>query len=126
MCAHWLGGFNDANTDPQFTCNWVDCPMTYLPSGGDFDRTADVLGPFGTGNPDNTCIHAGKCSDDSLFFSDVEVRTIAQCALKSFDDHIQATFHWTAHNEIEAKWDYVKAWDNGWINKTALPVNTTI
>lgn len=27
---------------------------------------------------------------------------------------------WTAHNEIEEKWDYVKAWDLGWINKTAL------
>jgi hypothetical protein len=20
VCAHWLGGFNDANTDPQFEC----------------------------------------------------------------------------------------------------------
>lgn len=26
VCAHWLGGFNDGNTDPQFTCKWVDCP----------------------------------------------------------------------------------------------------
>ena len=28
---------------------------------------------------------------------------------------------WTAHNEIEAKWDYVKSWDLGWINKTEVP-----
>jgi len=45
------------------------------------------------------------------------VRTIAKCALKAFDRHVGGTFLWTAHNEIEAKWDYVKAWDNGWIDK---------
>jgi hypothetical protein len=28
---------------------------------------------------------------------------------------------WTAHNEIEAKWDYIRAYDMGWINRTALP-----
>jgi hypothetical protein len=27
---------------------------------------------------------------------------------------------WTAHNEIEAKWDYVRAWDLAWINTTAV------
>lgn len=26
VCAHWLGGFNDANTRPQQKCEWVDCP----------------------------------------------------------------------------------------------------
>jgi len=31
---------------------------------------------------------------------------------------------WTARNEIEDKWSYVKAWDNMWINTTAI-VNTT-
>jgi hypothetical protein len=48
----WLGGFNDANTDPQFTCKWVDCPKTYMTTEGtDFDRSAAILGPFGTYNP---------------------------------------------------------------------------
>lgn len=37
--------------------------------------------------------------------------------MKAFDRHVDATFFWTAHNEIEAKWDYVKAWDLGWIDK---------
>ena len=37
------------------------------------------------------------------------------------DKHIQASFFWTAHNEIEAKWDYVKAWDMAFINKTVIP-----
>jgi len=31
VCAHWLGGFNDANTDPQFECTWNECPVSYLP-----------------------------------------------------------------------------------------------
>lgn len=41
VCAHWLGGFNDANTHPQYTCNWKPCPYTYLPASvaEDFDRT---------------------------------------------------------------------------------------
>jgi hypothetical protein len=62
-------------------------------------------------------IQSGTCSTDSEFFNSEEVKTIAKCALKSFDRHVDATFMWTAHNEINAKWDYVKAWDNGWINK---------
>merc|ERR1719223_1498177 len=72
VCAHWLGGFNDGNTDPQFTCEWVDCPVSYLPEGVavDFNRTAYILGPFGTGNANNVCIQNGKCSSDSKYFSD--------------------------------------------------------
>ncbi len=31
-----------------------------------------------------------------------------------------ATFFWTAHNELEPKWDYIRAWDMGWINTTAV------
>lgn len=55
VCAMWLGGFNDANTEPQFKCKWVDCPTTYMTgSNVDFDRSAAMLGPFGTGNKTNT------------------------------------------------------------------------
>jgi len=79
-----------------------------------------MLGPYGTGNPENCAIQNGKCSDDSGFFSHEEVATIAKCALAAYDKHIQASFFWTGHNEIEAKWDYIKAWDNGWINKTEV------
>jgi len=45
--------------------------------------------------------------------------SIAKCALDAFDDHVNATFMWTAHNEIEPRWDYVKAYDAGWVNKNA-------
>ena len=123
----WLGGFNDGNTAPQFPCEKVDCPKSYLPEeyAVDFDRTAAVLGPFGTQNQELVCIMEGKCNSDSLHFNSTQVETIARCALKSFDDHLDATFMWTAHNEIEARWDYVKSWDNMWINKTPLAANTT-
>lgn len=120
VCATWLGGFNDANTDPQHACNWVDCPRSYLPDGiaVDFDRTADILGPFGTHEPTDVCIQKGKCPSDSSYQSDDNIRTIAKCALEAYDEHLNATFFWTAHNEIEERWDYVKSWDLGFINKT--------
>ena len=49
VCATWLGGFNDSNTDASRKCQRVECPRSYLPAGTavDFDRTADKLGPFG-------------------------------------------------------------------------------
>jgi len=87
------------------------------------DRTkADAYGPFGDpAMADYTLIKAGTCTSDSLFFNSTQVETIARCALDTFDRHLNATFLWTAHNEIEEKWDYVKAWDLMWINKTAVP-----
>ena len=67
VCAHWLGGFNDGNTDPQRQCYQVDCPTTYI-DVADFDRSKDVNGPFGTGNSDWYNIHSGKCTTDSDYF----------------------------------------------------------
>jgi|TARA_B110000285_G_C15043995_1_gene573304 glucan 1,3-beta-glucosidase len=57
-CAHWLGGFNNGGMQPKKTCNnWSACPKSYLPAefAVDFDRTADMLGPFG-GIPEKGCI----------------------------------------------------------------------
>jgi len=87
------------------------------------DRTkADPYGPFGDPTMANsTLIVAGTCTSDSNFFQGAAVEKIARCALDTFDRHLNATFMWTAHNEIEEKWDYVKAWDLMWINKTAVP-----
>ena len=48
VCATWLGGFNDANTDASRTCQRVECPASYMDTyGTDFDRTAAELGPKG-------------------------------------------------------------------------------
>ena len=53
FCAHWLGGFNEGSGVPQFECQRVQCPQSYMPTHGvDFDRTASVLGPFGSGGYD--------------------------------------------------------------------------
>ena len=123
-CAHWLGGFNNGGMHPLKTCNnWSDCPKSYLPDefAVDFDRTVDMLGPFG-GIPEKGCIHKGKCPSDSTYFSDQEVGQIAKCAFKAFDAKVGATFFWTAHNEIEPRWDFVKAHDNGWFERDS---NTT-
>jgi hypothetical protein len=37
--------------------------------------------------------------------------------MDTFDKHVNASFMWTAHNEIEPRWDYIKSYDNGWINR---------
>lgn len=52
VCALWLGGFNDNNTPYAYECEWVECPYSYLPDefAVDFDRTADMLGPYGSNN----------------------------------------------------------------------------
>ena len=50
VCALWLGGFNDANTDvdSRAACQRVQCPTSYLTEQAvDFDRTAAQLGPYG-------------------------------------------------------------------------------
>merc|ERR1711990_700453 len=48
VCATWLGGFNDANTDAARDCQRVDCPYSYLTEHAvDFDRTKASLGPYG-------------------------------------------------------------------------------
>ena len=66
------------------------------------------------------CIIGGTCSTDSGFFSFEDTKQLGQCALKAMDENLGAHFLWTAHNEIEAKWDYVRAWDLGWINRTEV------
>ena len=53
FCGMWLGGFNDSPgiLQHQYDCAWVECPRSYLPEefAVDFDRAAEVLGPFGKG-----------------------------------------------------------------------------
>jgi len=92
-------------------------------SGTDFDRTSKIIGPFGLGGDNNkNSIKEGKCWSDSLFYNQDQVRLLAQCTLKAFNTHTQGQFLWTAHNEIEARWDYIKAWDMMWINQTEVAV----
>eukprot|EP00356_Strombidium_inclinatum_P002638 CAMPEP_0170478802 /NCGR_PEP_ID=MMETSP0208-20121228/254_1 /TAXON_ID=197538 /ORGANISM="Strombidium inclinatum, Strain S3" /LENGTH=480 /DNA_ID=CAMNT_0010751117 /DNA_START=15 /DNA_END=1457 /DNA_ORIENTATION=- len=126
VCAFWLGGFNDANTLPQQECVRTKCPDPYIDGLPNVDADKKILGPNGTmadgktGPPDNAYVMSGNCTVDSAFFSDEDVAKIGHCAVDSFKNHVAATFFWTAHNELEAKWDYIRAWDMGWINQTAV------
>ena len=121
VCAFWLGGFNDSNTEYQFECNWVDCPYSYLPEphNVDFDRTAATLGPWG--ESDRSMVKNGKCPIDSNYFSDSDVQRLGDCTRYIFDHSVEGQFLWTFRNELEVKWDYIKAYEKGWIKhpKTA-------
>lgn len=124
VCAFWLAGFNDIGTSPQFDCNWVDCPYSYMPAehATDFDRTAASLGPFG-GNTE-WGVKYGKCPSDSLHFSDDEVATLASCALDAFDENIAGHFLWNFRNELEPRWSYVESYNAGWTDRSASKAAT--
>lgn len=123
-CAHWLNGFNDGNPNNDFTCATLECPKTYMPEpyNKDFDRDAEVLGPWcENANISTTAIHKGQCFTDSLYFDQSEIQEFAKCTLESYNNHLEGQFLWTAHNEIEARWDYIRAWDMMWLNQTEVP-----
>jgi hypothetical protein len=91
-CAHWLGGFNDGRVVPQDTCQWVDCPKTYLPqdifTNATVDPSIEYNSPFGygvSGNCKDYLVVKGKCSKDSAKFTDDDVKKIAKCALDSYN-----------------------------------------
>ena len=82
QCAHWLEGFNNFNGTTKDKCQWVDCPAStsYLPVevAVDFDRTADMLGPFGHDSENRGIIKKGQCSIDSDFFPNNDVHRLGQ------------------------------------------------
>ena len=83
------------------------------------DRNAEQLGPFGTAlgdGLDHAFIRKGKCARDSTYFSDFEVGQLGGCALRAFDNMVEGQFLWTFRNELEDKWNYVNAYDKGWLN----------
>lgn len=112
VCAHWLGGLNDANTQNQQPCNPVACPKSYLEDPDlakkcDFDRTAEWVTPYGTWNQTWVGTNKGMCWDDSLYFNHTQVKAIAKCVLDTNNRHYNASFMWTTRNEIEARWSYL-------------------
>lgn len=102
----WLGGFNDNNTPYKYDCQWVDCPTSRMTKHAtDFDRTAATLGPWGSNQESG--VRYGKCPIDSSYFSEADVQKLADCTLEAWNTNMQGQFMWTAHNELEARWDYV-------------------
>lgn len=47
-------------------------------------------------------------------YSEDNYLQIADCTVQIIDDKYDASFMWTAHNEINFKWDYIKTYDAGW------------
>ena len=125
VCALWLGGFNDNNTPYAFECDWVECPKPYLPEhlSPDFDRTAEMLGPYGSNTL--STIQNGKCPRDSAHFPEADIMRLGQCATYVMDDMVQGMFMWTFRNELEDKWNYITAFDKGWIKRTTFPPANT-
>ena len=125
VCALWLGGFNDNNTPYAFECEWIDCPKPYLPEhlSPDFDRTAEMLGPYGSNTL--STIQNGKCPRDSAHFPEADIMRLGQCATYVMDDMVQGMFMWTFRNELEDKWNYITAFDKGWIKRTTFPPANT-
>ncbi len=118
VCALWLGGFNDANTDASRECQRVECPYSYLKETAvDFDRTAAKLGPYGSSglNRDHSIIKNGTCAIDSAFYADDQVMRLGQCVISIFDQRVEGHFMWTVRNELEPRWNYIASYDKGWI-----------
>jgi len=49
---------------------------------------------------------------------------LGHCVNDAYEKYLNGSFMWTAYNEIVPRWDYIKSWDNGWINKTAVANKT--
>lgn len=117
VCAMWLAGFNDSRDEYVYTCDWVPCPKSYLPEdvAVDFDRNAEVLGPFG--QDDRCVIRNGLCPTDSPYYNHNDVNTLGHCALDAYNEFVQAHIMWTFRNELEPRWSYIESYDAGWIKQ---------
>ena len=127
MCGMWLAGFNDRTiVQPfQYDCQMVECPHSYLPDefAVDFDRTAEQLGPFASGQ--ESLIKKGMCPIDSAHWSEEQTHDLAQFVLSTFNKHVEGQFMWNFRNEMEDKWNYVTAYDKGWIKQGSSDTGTS-
>lgn len=127
-CAQHLNGFNNGRIFTRgnyWACAQMECPQTYMKEQVvEFDRTVAKIAPYGiNGDGIQNTIQQGKCWTDSLHYDQNQVRLLAECTLKAFNDNLHGMFMWTGHNEIEARWDWIKSWDMMWVNQTEVPVN---
>ena len=46
---------------------------------------------------------------------------LGQCFMNIFNGAVNGHFMWTVRNELEPRWNYITAYDKGWIkNQTTL------
>ena len=112
----WLSGFNDAKGHYPFECEMVECPYSYLAEefATDFDRTAEeALSPFGSSSVSTPI--KGMCPRDSAHFHDKKIAKLGADYIETFDKEASGHFFWNFRNEMEPRWNYITAYDNGWL-----------
>ncbi len=57
----------------------------------------------------------GMCPRDSAHFKDKKVAKLGAEYMETFDKHVHGQFFWTFRNELEPRWNYITAYDNGWL-----------
>lgn len=84
--------------------------------------TIELNGPAGINKWDNdqTLIANGMCWKDSNVITD-EFQAIANCTVQTIDKYYNSSFMWTAHNQLEERWDYMRAWDLGYFAAKEMP-----
>ena len=56
------------------------------------------------------------CYTDSDYFSQSDVKVLGDCVSKTFNDNVEGQFIWNFRTELEPRWSYIEAYDNGWLN----------
>ena len=77
-----------------------------------------MLGPYGEDPQKRSVVKKGKCSIDSDFYPESDVLKLGQANMQAFDDLVEGQFLWNFRNELEPRWNYVTAYDNGWISQS--------
>jgi len=60
-------------------------------------------------------------TDNNTTFNAQGLQQIADCTVETIDKYYNASFMWTARNQIEEKWDYMRAYDLGWFKAKKEP-----
>lgn len=71
------------------------------------------MGPIGENNPN--LIKYGKCPVDANIMTDEQVKELGVCTIEIFNEAVTAQFMWNFRTQQEPKWDYIQAYDNGWL-----------
>jgi len=53
--------------------------------------------------------------DATKYSTDKHLTKLGQDYLNTFNKHVHGHFFWNFRNELEPRWDYLKAYDAGWL-----------
>ena len=55
------------------------------------------------------------CPIDSKYFRDRQVANLGADYMDTFNTHVSGQFFWNFRTELEPRWNYITAYDNGWL-----------